>query len=193
MAELDQQFIEYVVKNLVDHPDDVKIERTIDDRGVLLELTVNEEDMGRIIGKAGSTAKAIRTLLRVVGAKTDERLNLKIVDIGGDGDDAHDEGSADAAVDEPEVDESPVETEGEPAPAESEETSMGEEAAEQERVAEVQTAEPTAQEASLEDFGADEEDLHPTDEAVSDDAPKDDVEAVKAKTRKEVEDLDLDL
>lgn len=84
MAELDQQFIEYVVKNLVDHPDEVVIERSIDDRGVLLRLTVHPDDMGKIIGKAGSTAKAIRTLLRVVGAKSDERLNLKIVDRDGD-------------------------------------------------------------------------------------------------------------
>lgn len=82
-TELDQQFIEYVVKNLVDHPDEVQIERSIDDRGVLLQLTVHPDDMGKIIGKAGSTAKAIRTLLRVVGAKTDERLNLKIVDRDG--------------------------------------------------------------------------------------------------------------
>lgn len=84
-VEQDQQFIEYVVKNLVDHPDEVVIERSTDDRGVLLKLTVHPDDMGKIIGKAGSTAKAIRTLLRVVGAKTDERLNLKIVDPEGDG------------------------------------------------------------------------------------------------------------
>jgi predicted RNA-binding protein YlqC (UPF0109 family) len=80
MAEHDKDFIEYVVKNIVDHPDDVKLERTIDDRGVLLTLSVNPEDMGKIIGKAGGTAKAIRTLLRVLGAKDDARYNLKIVD-----------------------------------------------------------------------------------------------------------------
>lgn len=79
-VEQDQQFIEYVVKNIVDHPDEVEIERSIDDRGVLLKLTVNQEDMGKIIGKGGATAKAIRTLLRVLGAKSDERFNLKIVD-----------------------------------------------------------------------------------------------------------------
>lgn len=83
-VEQDQQFIEYVVKNLVDHPDEVQLERTVDDRGVLLKLSVHPDDMGKIIGKAGSTAKAIRTLLRVVGAKTDERLNLKIVDPDGE-------------------------------------------------------------------------------------------------------------
>jgi predicted RNA-binding protein YlqC (UPF0109 family) len=80
MAEHDKDFIEYVVKNIVDHPDDVHLERTIDDRGVLLTLSVNPEDMGKIIGKAGGTAKAIRTLLRVLGAKDDARYNLKIVD-----------------------------------------------------------------------------------------------------------------
>jgi len=84
MAAQDQEFIEYVVKNLVDHPEAVSLERSTDDRGVLLALTVHSEDMGKIIGKAGSTAKAIRTLLRVVGAKNDERLNLKIVDPEGD-------------------------------------------------------------------------------------------------------------
>lgn len=80
MAEHDKDFIEYVVKNIVDHPEDVQLERTIDDRGVLFTLSVNPEDMGKIIGKAGGTAKAIRTLLRVLGAKDDARYNLKIVD-----------------------------------------------------------------------------------------------------------------
>ncbi len=86
MAEAhDQQFIEYVVTNIVDHPEEVKLERTVDDRGVLLTLSVHPEDMGKIIGKAGGTAKAIRTLLRVLGAKDDERYNLKIVDADGSG------------------------------------------------------------------------------------------------------------
>lgn len=86
MAEAhDQQFIEYVVTNIVDHPEDVKLERTVDDRGVLLTLSVHPDDMGKIIGKAGGTAKAIRTLLRVLGAKDDERYNLKIVDADGSG------------------------------------------------------------------------------------------------------------
>lgn len=79
----DKQFIEYVVGQLVDHPDEVKLERTIDDRGVLLTLSVHPDDMGKIIGKAGGTAKAIRTLLRVLGAKEDARYNLKIVDVEG--------------------------------------------------------------------------------------------------------------
>lgn len=97
-VEQDQQFIEYVVKNLVDHPDEVQLERTVDDRGVLLKLTVHPDDMGKIIGKAGSTAKAIRTLLRVVGAKTDERLNLKIVDPEGEDSERREEQSDAASV-----------------------------------------------------------------------------------------------
>lgn len=76
--EQDQQFLEYVVKSLVDHPEDVKIDRTIDEMGVLLKLSVNAEDMGKIIGRSGATAKAIRTILRVVGMKNDARVNLKI-------------------------------------------------------------------------------------------------------------------
>lgn len=76
--EQDQQFLEYVVKSLVDNPQDVKINRTIDEMGVLLTLTVNKDDMGKIIGRSGATAKAIRTILRVVGMKNDARVNLKI-------------------------------------------------------------------------------------------------------------------
>jgi len=76
----DQKFVEDVVKAIVDNPQDVKTERTIDERGVLIKLYVNPEDMGKIIGKDGKTAKAIRTLLRVFGAKNNARLNLKIVE-----------------------------------------------------------------------------------------------------------------
>lgn len=76
--ERDQQFLEYVVKSLADHPEDVKITRVVDQMGVLLTLSVNPEDMGKIIGRAGATAKAIRTILRVVGMKNDARVNLKI-------------------------------------------------------------------------------------------------------------------
>lgn len=74
----DQQFLESVVKALVDHPDSVHINRTVDEMGVLLTLDVHAEDMGKIIGRSGNTAKAIRTLLRVVGMKNDARVNLKI-------------------------------------------------------------------------------------------------------------------
>ncbi len=76
--EHDQQFLEYVVKALVDNPDDVKITRTVDEMGVLLTLKVHKDDMGKVIGRAGATAKAIRTVLRVVGMKNDARVNLKI-------------------------------------------------------------------------------------------------------------------
>lgn len=78
MADKDQEFLEYVVKDLVDNPSDVKINRTVDQMGVLLTLDVNPEDMGKIIGRQGNTAKAIRTLLRVVGMKNNARVNLKI-------------------------------------------------------------------------------------------------------------------
>lgn len=80
MAERDQDFVEFVVKTLVDHPDDVKTERTVDEMGVLINLHLNPEDMGQVIGRNGQTAKAIRTLLRVVGAKNKARVNLKIVE-----------------------------------------------------------------------------------------------------------------
>ena len=76
--EQDQQFLEYVVKSLADNPDDVKIKRTVDEMGVLLTLSVNKDDMGKVIGRSGATAKAIRTILRVVGMKNDARVNLKI-------------------------------------------------------------------------------------------------------------------
>ena len=76
--ERDQQFIEFVVKALVDNPDDVKITRVVDEMGVLLTLSVNKDDMGKVIGRSGATAKAIRTVLRVVGMKNDARVNLKI-------------------------------------------------------------------------------------------------------------------
>ena len=76
--ERDQQFLEYIVKALADKPEEVKIKRSVDEMGVLLTLTVNQEDMGKIIGRSGATAKAIRTILRVVGMKNDARVNLKI-------------------------------------------------------------------------------------------------------------------
>ncbi len=74
----DKQFLETLVKALVDHPESVRINRTVDEMGVLLTLDVHAEDMGKIIGRSGNTAKAIRTLLRVVGMKHDARVNLKI-------------------------------------------------------------------------------------------------------------------
>lgn len=81
-TSIDEQFIEFIVKSLVGKPDAVKIERRIDEKGVLLELTVDPEDLGRVIGKRGATAQSLRTLLRALGTKNDARYNLKIVDNG---------------------------------------------------------------------------------------------------------------
>lgn len=78
MNEKDAQFLDTLIKSLVDNPNDVKIVRTVDEMGVLLTLDVNSADMGKIIGKEGNTAKAIRTLLRIVGMKNNSRVNLKI-------------------------------------------------------------------------------------------------------------------
>src|ERR1044071_8802366 len=79
MSTIDQQFIEYIVKSLVGYPDEVTVERLIDEKGVLLTLTVHPDDLGRVIGKRGVTAQSLRTLLRALGTKNDARYNLKIV------------------------------------------------------------------------------------------------------------------
>ena len=76
---IDQQFVEYIVKSLVEHPDDVSVDRIVDEKGVLLTLTVNPEDLGRVIGRRGGTAQSLRTLLRALGTKNSARYNLKIV------------------------------------------------------------------------------------------------------------------
>ena len=80
MQELDKEFVEYVVRALVSNPDAVVVRRSVDDMGVLLELSVDPEDMGKVIGKAGATAKSLRTLLRVLGSRNDARVNLKIIE-----------------------------------------------------------------------------------------------------------------
>ena len=84
MATIDQQFVEYIVKTLVNNPDKVNIERKIDEKGVLLSLSVDPEDVGRVIGRRGATAQSIRTLLRALGTKNDARYNLKIVNTDGE-------------------------------------------------------------------------------------------------------------
>lgn len=84
MPTIDQQFVEFIVKSLVGNPDDVVVERIIDEKGVLLTLTVNPEDLGRVIGKRGITAQSLRTLLRALGTKNDARYNLKIVNNDGE-------------------------------------------------------------------------------------------------------------
>lgn len=81
-STIDKQFIEYIIKSLVSKPDAVAVERKIDEKGVLLELTVDPEDLGRVIGKRGATAQSLRTLLRALGTKNDARYNLKIMDVG---------------------------------------------------------------------------------------------------------------
>ena len=85
MATIDQQFVEYIVKTLVNNPDKVVVDRKIDEKGVLLSLTVDPEDVGRVIGKRGVTAQSIRMLLRALGTKQDARYNLKIVNTDGEG------------------------------------------------------------------------------------------------------------
>lgn len=104
MNSIDQQFVEFIVKSLVSNPDAVVVERRIDEKGVLLELTVDPEDLGRVIGKRGATAQSLRTLLRALGTKNDARYNLKIVDNGvgaGAGSfQASDASTDDAAADE---------------------------------------------------------------------------------------------
>ncbi|MEN9852410.1 MAG: hypothetical protein RI996_353 [Candidatus Parcubacteria bacterium] len=74
----DREFVEYVVKSLVDNPNDVRVDRKVDEMGVLITLDINPDDMGKVIGRQGNTAKALRTLLRVVGMKNNARVNLKI-------------------------------------------------------------------------------------------------------------------
>jgi len=77
---MDVEFVEFVVKQIVENPGNISIERTVDEMGVLIILKVGKEDMGKIIGKNGQTAKAIRTLLRIVGSRNNARVNLKIVE-----------------------------------------------------------------------------------------------------------------
>src|SRR5437764_15342932 len=99
MSSIDQQFVEYIVKSLVSKADEVKIERRIDEKGVLLELTVDPEDLGRVIGKRGATAQSLRTLLRALGTKNDARYNLKIIDNGMPGASPRDDYAAAAPAD----------------------------------------------------------------------------------------------
>src|SRR5579862_1902665 len=163
-TSIDQQFIEYIVKSLVNKPDAVSIKRTIDEKGVLLELTVDQEDLGRVIGKRGATAQSLRTLLRALGTKNDARYNLIIVDVGGprpprpSSDDTHDEPRDEPSADEP-SDSAADDTD----PSDSDEPTDT-------------TAEPIEEEV--------EEDR--IDEVVTDDEPSD----VVSRTRAELADLD---
>ena len=125
MATIDQQFVEYIVKTLVNNPDKVSVERKIDEKGVLLSLTVAPEDVGRVIGKRGVTAQSIRMLLRALGTKQDARYNLKIVNTDEDGEkqDAPAEVVEETieVAEEPETEEEEVEEEDEGGEEESSE------------------------------------------------------------------------
>lgn len=112
MSTIDQQFIEYIVKSVVGHPDDVVVERIIDEKGVLLTLTVNPEDLGRVIGKRGVTAQSLRTLLRALGTKNDARYNLKIVNNDGQegGVISSDDSQTTVAADDSQANDAPVDT-----------------------------------------------------------------------------------
>ncbi len=146
MADLDQEFVEYVVKALVVNPDAVTVKRSVDDMGVLLELTVDPSDMGKVIGKAGATAKSIRTLLRVLGAKSDARINLKIVEPEGVNvpAEASAEPDVDPTVDTPVAEAAPA-SEAAEAPAEPVAEAAPEEAAPE------SPAEPEAESSDLHD------------------------------------------
>jgi len=76
--DIDKDFLEYLVRSIVDHPDDVRVDRKVDEMGVLLTLRVHPMDMGQVVGRQGATAKAIRSLLKIVGIKNNARVNLKI-------------------------------------------------------------------------------------------------------------------
>ena len=108
MATIDQQFVEYIVKTLVNNPDKVTVDRKIDEKGVLLSLTVDPEDVGRVIGRRGATAQSIRTLLRALGTKNDARYNLKIVNGDSDGDPSTVDAVRDDVDDTPVADDSSV-------------------------------------------------------------------------------------
>lgn len=129
-STIDQQFIEYVVRSLVGKPDAVKVERTIDEKGVLLLLTVDPEDLGRVIGKRGATAQSLRTLLRALGTKNEARYNLKIVDNGVPREDRQgyqNEGEGWASEPSSSSDDSAYTPSSKPAPAYSSSNDSGEE------------------------------------------------------------------
>ena len=147
MGTIDQQFVEYIVKTLVNNPDKVKVDRTVDEKGVLLSLEVDPEDVGRIIGRRGATAQSVRTLLRALGTKNDARYNLKIVNNDDYVPKNRDESARDEAVEadspsEEAVNEDDAEEEGaEEVIAESEDEAEEEEESESNELAEKTNAE----------------------------------------------------
>lgn len=98
----DKDFLEFVVKSIVTQPDQVEVTRTVDSMGVLLTLKVGKDDMGKVIGRSGQTAKSIRILLRVIGSKTNTRVNMKIVEP--EGGEVRVEGGSTSLMDDPELD-----------------------------------------------------------------------------------------
>lgn len=145
-ASIDEQFIEYIVKSLVSKPDAVKIERRIDEKGVLLELTVDPEDLGRVIGKRGATAQSLRTLLRALGTKNDARYNLKIIDVGGprparqasdDDQPAKSDDNTGSDSEEPETEKPEAEAEDRPAEETNKEEPQSEESAAEDKPSDV--------------------------------------------------------
>lgn len=160
-VSIDQQFVEYIVKSLVGKPDAVKVDRRIDEKGVLLELIVDPEDLGRVIGKRGSTAQSLRTLLRALGTKNDARYNLKIIDTGPPPERREQrEESAEAKEEEKPEREEPVAAADEPAD------------------------EPADQPAKADD------DIDMADEDELPEKPSEDTSDVVSRTRKELADLD---
>ena len=145
MATIDQQFVEYIVKTLVNNPEKVAVERKIDEKGVLLSLTVDPEDVGRVIGKRGVTAQAIRVLLRALGTKQDARYNLKIVNT--------DEEAGTRQSSETKESDEPTEEVAEPEDASEEEETEDEETEDEEETSTSSLAEKTRAElADLDDL-----------------------------------------
>jgi len=171
-ATIDQQFIEYIVKSLVGNPDDVIVDRKIDEKGVLLTLTVNPEDLGRVIGKRGATAQSLRTLLRALGTKQEARFNLKIFDNG---------------EPRPERTETPPRNEDRRVDSVESEKPKDEQPAEE---SESETSEPEKKNAPVE--GGWNSGSSDNDSSAARDAANDSGEEMSAieKTRKELEDLD---
>lgn len=174
---IDQQFVEFVIKSLVTKPDAVQIERRIDEKGVLLELTVDPEDLGRVIGKRGATAQSVRTLLRALGTKNDARYNLKIVDNG--------VGSSDYPAPQSKPQSRDDQSEPEPEPEAEVEQSQPEESEPQEEKVEEKTAQDDPWSSSSSD------DSGSGDDETNDDGDDEDEESESvARTRRELKDLD---
>jgi predicted RNA-binding protein YlqC (UPF0109 family) len=177
MSEIDQQFIEYVVKSLVGKPEAVHIDRRIDEKGVLLELTVDPEDLGRVIGKRGATAQSLRTLLRALGTKNDARYNLKIIDNGTGGHPQSNDDATTAPAKTDEADDKADKAKKSKPPKSDKPESETEEAPTTEAEPEKPEAEPT-----------------PAPEPQEEASPEDETSDRLAQARKELADLDdLDL